>query len=259
LTLAAFRAFCATATPFVLDDVRQSLVRLRQIARSLNAWIVDEGDDLLRVAQVTHGEDAYTELIGWLIAPGTHRDSARRRQAAFLSSVGLDMPSVGPVDPVTQLGTDDGIPDLVLHYPGSLVVVVEAKTGTDEHAAPSGALQTIAYEPAVRRRLGLAPDFPVCTVFLTLDGKGAANERASLTTYFRSAAAIAASIAGVELPEFKRAMFALSLSHLLEHGERRGDPRTSIRRVATCPDDDAHLAANLAALIAAVQLMETAL
>lgn len=69
----------------------------------------------------------------------------------------------------------------------TFTVVVEAKTGSEEHPPPSGELQTLAYPEAVRYRLNLHPDHQLYIVFLTPERRPAANPKAILTTYYEFA------------------------------------------------------------------------
>lgn len=158
--------------------------------------------------------------------PGHAPGSTLQRQRAWLSSLHIreacDLD--GPAEPVSRLYTDDGFPDLVLRY-RHFVVVVEAKTGTGEHAAPSGLPQSLAYPPAVRRKLGLEDLIPVYLVFLTTtpDAKPA-NPEAIVTSYRDFASAMASALDAADLSDEVRPLLKLFLSHLLLQADRGGVP-----------------------------------
>jgi hypothetical protein len=208
--VADFGSFIETARPLVAGPFRAAVEILAPRVAALSPWLIEH--DLLAVARRTYDEDAYTELLAWAIAPRTHAPTALRRQAAWLRSMGLPEP-ISPTQPRTQVGTDDGIPDLVLDY-DSFTVVVEAKTGSGEHETPgSGSMQTVSYPEAVRRRLDLSANKPVHLVFLTPDRREAANDDAVLTTYVDFALAMADALREEDLNPDLRALFKLVITH----------------------------------------------
>ena len=162
-----FRRFLKAAEPLLLDSVSARLPAIQEALRDLKPWLLDELLDILDVARVTASEDPYTELIAWAISPSVNSELAVACQRAWLGALGVEEAVVNdPVDPMTQFSTDSGIPDLVLAYQ-NLLVIVEAKTRSEEHKASNTRLmQTKAYPSAVRRRLNKSDDFPTAMVFL---------------------------------------------------------------------------------------------
>ena len=174
-----FRSFVEAARPLLLETIRDQLGVIQEALQCLRPWLLEDRFDLLRVARLTGAEDPYTELLAWAIDPATDSAIGAACQRDWLASLGItEAMGLGAARPMTQFATDDGIPDMVLNYP-DLLVVVEAKTGTAEHATPlSGEMQTHSYPAAVRRRIGRPSDFSTTTVFLTLDGSEATNGEA---------------------------------------------------------------------------------
>jgi hypothetical protein len=209
-----FRQFIDKAMPLVFADIRTQLPRIADRANLVARWLVRH--DLLAIAGCRFVENAYTELMAWALKPDTHPDSARQRQAAWLGALGLDeaICDSRTCDVRTQVRTDDGIPDLVIRF-DSLTIGVEAKTGSAEHLAPSGVLQSVAYGESIRRELRLKPDDKLQMVFITPDGRQAANDDAICTTYITFAMAFAAALDGHEIPSDTRAAFAIFFTHLL--------------------------------------------
>ena len=212
----AFRSFVEQASPLIVAPIRQALVELRERVRLLRPWIMPH--DLLAVAGLEYNEDAYTELIAWALHPRTHPPSAKPRQRAWLESLRLPVGNElwSPADPITQVSTADGIPDLVLRY-DDIVVVVEAKTGSAEHDTPSGTPQTRAYPRAVANALRLAPYIPVHIVFLTPDRRAADNPDAVCTSYLDFVVALARALDPAELPDDLRTAFKMLFTHLTLH------------------------------------------
>jgi hypothetical protein len=196
----------------LIEPLAPALAGLRERVALLQPWLMPH--DLLAIAGLDYAEDAYTELVAWALNPNTHPASAGRRQQAWLAH--LKLPSEialrSPTHPVTQLLTADGIPDLVLRY-AEFVVVVEAKTVSDEHDTPSGAMQTLAYAAAVRTTLGLPASTPVYIVFLTPDRRQAANPDAVRTSYLDFVLAMAEALDPNELSQDLHAAFKMVLSH----------------------------------------------
>jgi hypothetical protein len=183
----------------------------------LRSCLLPPEQDLLKIARFTYDENAYTDLMAWSLRPATHPQSALRRQSEWLRSLGLsEADSVNlPAEPAPHVCTDDGRPDLVLYYPGAgFMVVLEAKTVTAEHATPgSGLPQSHTYPPAVLRRLGLDPSTIVQIVFLSPDGREAANPSAIKSTYLQFAAALATVVCELD-DDLLRLVFRQLITHL---------------------------------------------
>lgn len=209
----SFRQFVEAAKPLLLPRLRSSLPILIQRAKCVHRWLVDK--DILTVAGLSNQENSYTRLVAWMLAPQTHPPTAIRRQKAWLRRLGIveriDLSS--PASPRTQLLTDDGIPDLILEYPKD-ILVVEVKTKTVEHTAPSGVAQTLAYAESVPRRLALN-ETTLHVVFLTPDGQLPENTAAIPTTFMAFVASLATEIAPEELPTDLRWTFSTVFTHLL--------------------------------------------
>ena len=217
-----FRAYIDTATEIVVRQVMGVLPVLRPRICLARRWLVRH--DLLAIAGLTFVENAYTELMAWALDPRTDPDSAAARQRAWLDSVGLGRCEFAvPAEPRTQVRTDDGIPDLLLVYE-TFAVVVEAKTGTSEHATPSGLPQTLAYSQSVRP--WAKGDIHV--IFITPDWASAANQSAALTTFVDFAMTMARLLDGVSLDPEARFSFALLVTHFLTCGVKS---RRSVREL----------------------------
>jgi hypothetical protein len=116
---------------------------------------------------------------------------------------------------ISQFVTDDGIPDLILEYE-KFVIVMEAKTGTDEHPTPSShQLQTVSYPVAVRRKRGLRPDVAVYMVFITPECRRAANPEAINTSYAELAGALLSKLDRNVLPVELQYLFGLIFTHFM--------------------------------------------
>ena len=200
--------------PLLVPEIKSLLPRLADRAALADRWFIRH--DLLSVAGNRLVEDSYTELMEWALRPATHPASAQRRQRAWLTAIGLEETVCGgsACVPQTQLATDDGIPDLVLRYEDA-TVVVEAKTGSAEHAAPSKKPQTVAYEDSVRRTLGLGAGHRVEVVFITPDRRDAKNPKAKLTTFVDFAFALVGALETEEMPADTRAAYAMLFTHFL--------------------------------------------
>jgi hypothetical protein len=213
--LSEFRQFIQVARPLLLHDLPTRLSALRPSLDCIRRWLLPQGYDLLKEAGMTFDENAYTNLMAWSLRPSTHPATALQRQTAWLSA--LSIPGVDDLqqaaDPLVRCRTADGAPDMVLRY-DRLVVVIEAKTGTEEHPTPSGAPQSIAYPRAVRHHLGITTDVPVHLIFLTADGTAPASPDGVQATYLGFAAALAAGLAAADLPEDLRHLFRLWITHL---------------------------------------------
>lgn len=256
--VSSFQQFLQESTPLLIDPIRTSLEKLGGRLALMQRWLV--AHDLLRIAGFTYAEDPYTELIAWAIHPNTHPDSAMQRQRAWLRSFPFDacLDFIRAAIPETQLFTNDGIPDLILKYE-SFVVVVEAKTGSAEHTAPSGALQTVAYPDAVRHRLSLDESIPIYIVFLTPDRRAAANPKAVNTTFAEFSLSLAAELETVSLPEDLRWAYRMLLTHFFTCAVPRGVDVLSLLRKANewieHRDDRALLASKLNEILDAISLL----
>lgn len=256
-----FRQFVALAVPLVVADIRGHLPAIARRAALAAHWLVR--DDLLAVAGFGFVEDAYTELMAWALHPDTDPASAVDRQQAWLESVCLDNRICGELScvPQPQFITDDGIPDLVLCY-DHLTVVVEAKTGSAEHAAPSGNPQTVAYPGAVRDRLKLSSEARVEVIFITPNRRLAANSEAKVTTYAEFALALAGVLDARALHPETRAAYAMLFTHLLTCATPTTTVpvRALIQRVeawSRAPDweDDEQIWARRDDLLAAIEIL----
>jgi hypothetical protein len=232
-----FQAFVDEALPMVVAGLKKDLPALMERARLAVRWLVP--DDLLAVAGLSYVENSYTELMAWALRPDTHPASALRRQQAWLESLKpkIELVTQQPAHPWTQVGTDDGIPDLILKFEQG-VIIVEAKTGTFEHAAPSGATQTVAYEAAVRKKYDLASTVPVYVVLISPNGQEAANPEARNTSYVGFALALAKLLEIEQLPPDTRAAYRMLFTHFLTCATSSTRPvRELVEAIAAWPDD----------------------
>lgn len=213
----AFLDFVQNAETVILADATADADGLTRAAAILQKCCGEH--DLFAEAGLTGREDPTTELVRWLLAPSSHPESALARQHAWLESIAWQgsLPTA-PVLPETQWGTLEGpIVDLVLPYP-ERVVVVEAKTGTDEHeAGATGKLQTDFYAEAVARQLPRT--VPPMVVYLTLDGRDASGS-AIPATYATVACAVARALGPSwdTMHVATREAFRVVMVHLLRHG-----------------------------------------
>lgn len=219
LPFAEFSRFVAVATPIVLGDTRRLLTTLAQKMTVLRDWMTEH--DLIQVAGVTGAENAYTELLTWLIRAATHPPTALKRQRAFVELVAVKVPEFDePLDDhsiLTQVGTNDGIPDLIVLIGGECIVV-EAKTGTDEHGARgSDRWQTFAYPVAVRKKFDRLKALPQIA-FLTLDRQAAKNPNAKPVSWAQCAIAIAEAVRPVEVGPVLQGLFGTVITHFMTCG-----------------------------------------
>jgi hypothetical protein len=122
----------------------------------------------------------------------------------------------------------------VLLYEG-LLVIVEAKTDSAEHATPSGQMQTEAYPPATRNALGLPENTPTWMVFLTPDRRRATNEDAICTSYLDFAFALVAELNPDELSRELQFAFGMLFTHFLVHATPADfDSREALRVIEQC-------------------------
>jgi len=199
-----FLKLIQTVKPLIVRQMRESLTTCRDQVEQLAEWLTPHSPDLLSIAGLSGLEDPYTELLAWALNPPNDSALALRCQKVWLKSLGVSEAAqmTRPVTFDTQVVTDDGRPDLVLHCNElQFLVVVEAKTFSKEHLAPGGTMQTVAYPVAVRDKLGLAPDFTTYMVFLSLDGSASANEEAILTTYMDFVKTLTSEISVIDLAD----------------------------------------------------------
>jgi len=155
--------------------------------------------------------------VSWALEPGVHRASAQARQINWLARLGIRIQQRRAVSPQLQPTTDDGVPDLVLDFPKD-VVVLEAKTGSAEHNAPSGRPQTRAYVAAVKKRFDPERRKRHHLVFLTPDRRRARNKRAVNTTFAEFALAQAGIMRRRNMTADTRAAFAMTITYLFVAG-----------------------------------------
>ncbi len=224
----AFEQFVRLARPLAVSHLKHDLPRLRMRASLASRWWAPH--DLLLEAGLSYVENAYTRLMAWALHPATDPPTATLRQRAWLRALSLDaFREIDACEPMTQLVTEDGIPDLVLCYPVG-TVIVEAKTGTVEHAVPSGEWQTIGYVPAVRARLGLPANARIEVVLITPDGDEAKNVGAKLTTYAGLALAIAEALDHEAMASSTREAFSMLFTHFLAVSVGRVETRWLIEQ-----------------------------
>jgi hypothetical protein len=202
-------AFLVQAKPLIIGPTRQQWQALKPDLDVLSRWYTN--CDLLD--RIVGLEDSYTELIAWALRPATHPESAQLRQRSWLASLGIDLANELPAEPRTQVLTPDGIPDLVLSF-GTQTVVVEVKTDSPEHPAPSGTAQTLAYPDAVRSILQLNTTLPLHMVFLTPDSRAAENPDAICTNFAHFAVVLARALADMELPVDVRVLVGMVITLL---------------------------------------------
>jgi hypothetical protein len=209
-----FASFANRATPLAIENVSKMLPTLAKRASLITRWMTDH--DLLDVAGLAYAENPYIELLAWALRRETHPPSALVRQEAWIAALKLDPPLKieQPIVPVTQFVTGDGRPDLLLHYPDA-VVVVEVKTGTNEHETPSGLSQTEAYAPSVRKTLRLPDSIHVHVVFLTPARERAVNPAAVSTSFVEFVSSVASVLEECELPAATAGAFQMLFTHLL--------------------------------------------
>ena len=224
-----FREFAEAAYQCVIVDLEGSANDLRAAVRPLEPWIGDH--DILALGGLTLVENSYTRFLAWALDPNTHASTALVRQQAWLACAGIDRRPTTAVEPTPFPRTSKGIPDLVLDYK-DFVVVIEAKTITDEHATPDGQSQTHAYGPAVAEALKRPPE-SVETVYLTLDRSLPENVNACRASHLESLFAIIGSIRVGELPDDVQAGFRIIVTHFAANAGRPSrDLRRAIRLLA---------------------------
>jgi hypothetical protein len=255
--VSGFWQFIQESTSLIIKPVRASLEALGSRLALMRRWLVSH--DLLRIAGFTYAEDPYTELMAWALRPDTHPESAVQRQLAWLRGFpfGTGLHFERPATPRTQVRTEDGIPDLILEYE-TFVVITEAKTGSEEHLAPSGTPQTLAYPDSVRRELGLDESKSVYMVFITPDRRKASNPEAFNTTFAEFALSLASALEAIPLPEDVRWAYAMLFTHFFRCAlPPETDPFAVIKNVdewLNHLDDDAFLIDRLNEIMGAIRL-----
>lgn len=215
--LGKFRDFLKHAQTAIGRSLSGPLERLRQATSPLTCLLDHQSVDLLEIAGIQGSEDRYTNLIAWMLSPETHDKFAEQLQYQWLRGIGIPELQEGSVGQVmTQVVTNDGIPDLILRFPNR-VVIVEAKTGSEEHPTPSGAMQTVAYPSAVRRLWSLPMDHPIDVVFLTLNRARPANAEAFATSYMDFCMVAAGVLQQVDVPTPIHQACDLILQHFLQY------------------------------------------
>lgn len=259
-----FRSFVETAKRLLLERIPRQLAESKERLDRIGRWLIDPAHDLLALAGLTYVENSYTRLLAWALRPSTDPETALQRQRLWLRALGISEAQslTEAVEPQLQVFTGEGIPDMVLRYP-TFVLIVEAKTGTGEHAAPGGEQQTFAYPAAVRRKLGLGDDFAVRMILLSPQGVPPANEEATATTFVTFALCFASALEPAAFPEDVRNLLRLWLSHLLQHAAPAGiDHRQFFRELdaMTTPDDprrNAFILRNLKAINSVLGHLQT--
>ena len=210
--LSNFQRFVTEARPLVLGSAHQDWLMLRQVFSSLQPWRIVH--DLLKISGMIYDETAYTDLMAWALNPSTHPPSARTRQLGWLEGLGITTANLDTVAPLPYFAAQDGsFPDLVLSY-SNRTVVIELKTGSEEHLTPSGLYQTEAYPKAVKETLGLGDDHIVHMVFLTPDRCSAKNPEAILASFLEFALSLSEALRNESLPGDLRFAFSLLITHL---------------------------------------------
>lgn len=227
-----FRFFLDKAEPIAIHHIRDVLKANRSRLKNLNGVLLEDTCDILAAAGLSGDEDRYTKLMAWMLWPEGKPELALRIQKAWLKALGLNNIAKQlkkAVKPETQKLTKNGRLDMVFDFrKPNIVLIVEAKTGSEEHEAPSGEMQTIAYPAAFRRSLKLRYNHPIEVVFLTPDGRKAANSKAICTTYEKFVMAVADSIENISLG--LRWAYSFAITHLLEHAVSEGTGSLSIIR-----------------------------
>ncbi len=211
----SFRSFVEEATKCLTRQAVCHAQQLRNVAEIACRWRVEH--DLVSVIGATSIENSYTRLIAWALDPSTHPPTALLRQQALLQHVGIENRINRPVLPQPWLATEDGIPDLVFAF-DDFTLVIEAKTGTAEHATPSGRMQTYAYADAVLRRLQREAR-QVEVIFLTLDNAAAANPAARSASFFGVVLSLAEALERQQVPADLRVAFGIVLTHFVRHAD----------------------------------------
>lgn len=213
----AFAGFLGQSRTMLQQRAERLVSQLTPVAKALSDWVV--GHDLLSVAGYSMVETAYTNLLAWALFPPEQPSVALQCQREWAARVAPNLKITHPVKPRHQFDTSDGIPDLVLFYDTG-VIVVEAKTKTGEHNAPSGIPQTIAYPKSVAQRLALNSEDSIHVVFLTPDGRPGRNQNACCTTYESVGISLAKALNQIApIDESLRQAYRLLISHWVSSTE----------------------------------------
>jgi len=204
-----FKQFIEASIPLIIEPIKNDISLLKDHVSLINKWHTPV--DILDIADVTRIEDSYTKIIAWALAPETHLPSALVRQKTWLDSLGISYVIDQPCKPETFVYTDDGIPDLMLTY-DKFIVIVEAKTDSREHKAPSGEPQTKAYVEVIKKS---NPTKKIIMVFLTIDEHSAQNIEATNTTYFHFACLLAEALSSIELPTDLKWAYSTVITHFI--------------------------------------------
>lgn len=220
--LGRFMGFVTQCESVIAEALADPLAHAKSVVQPIMPLIDSTDVDLLQIAGIQGDENRYTNLIAWMLSPQTNRTLAKAIQHHWLRQVGLSRNSFDePARVITQVVTDDGIPDLILIFPDS-VIIVEAKTETAEHPTPGGQMQTFAYPPAVRRFFRLPDEFPIHIFFLTMDGTLPANPEAHSTTYLDVCFAVGAALQETQVSASLRSGCESVLRHFLLHATPSG-------------------------------------
>lgn len=231
-TIADFRAFVAKAEPIVTSRAREALRRIAPDAQRVLPWLTKH--DLIAIAGYSRAEESYTRLLQWALEAGGQAEIALRVQRALLEHLGIEHDLQAPLEVRIEVETEHGRPDLVL-FDSSLLVVIEAKTDTQEHETPNGLPQTVDY-PNVGPALDI-PNARVAMVFLTPDRRRAANPEAKLLSFAEIAFVLANAMTMMAVDDDLRAGYRLLITHWLERGGPRGfDVAKALRSVPTWLD-----------------------
>lgn len=224
--LRRFERFINESKRTIAEHIRKTLKTHRGRLLTLSRSILPESCEILGVAGFAGNEDPYTNLVAWMLWPESNPDLALRLQKAWLEALELRewaMKLEEPAKPRPQFVTPDGRPDLVMHFSKpDVILVVEAKTGAEEHETPGGVPQSKAYLPAVRLALKVRSDHPAEMVFLTPDGRHPADETAKATTYEKLTVVIAEILSHENVSPEMRWAYCCVLTHLLTHTTRGG-------------------------------------
>lgn len=206
-----FSTFIDFSIPLIIDPIKKEISFLKNHVSLIKQWHIPF--DILDIANLTKIEDSYTNIIAWALDPTTHQPSALIRQKTWLNSLGISYDFDKPCKPETFVYTTDGIPDLVLEYANS-IIIIEAKTESREHTTPSGLPQTKAYLEAIKKD---NPSKKVIVVFLTIDGHHAQNKEAINTTYFHFACSLAEALRNIELSTDLKWAFSTIITHFINN------------------------------------------
>ncbi|MCI0445755.1 hypothetical protein L0152_21390 [bacterium] len=218
-TMNSFDHLISVARPIVIREIRNALKVNRAKITKVSRWLIPLSCDILSASGVSRIEDCYIQLIGWLFWPQGYPPIALRLQKAWLSALGrpdIAAKLKNPAKPKTQIVTEDGRADLLLHFKKpDFLLIVEAKTGSKEHRIPSRKWQTEGYPIAVRRKLGLPLSYPGMMVFLTPTGVAPESSEAKVTTYETIVSTIAQTLSPDDVTPELKAAFSTVITHLL--------------------------------------------